>query len=395
MDILKEIKNLLDEVKAFKVNRIKDNQDKRNNKELINRRISQVAGFSSRLDNLKCLAIKDVQKIDIVSEIKNYNKAIELLLEEIRKILNERLENIETNMGESFCLKTAGSLLPVMNGEENTTKALIDSMMLYSEMLKPEHTKFLIKFVLKTRLSENAKIRLNKSYDSLEALAEDIRINFITQKSAAVLSNQLHQIRQLEKSIDDFGSEVEQLLSELTLAQAGSDDTLLKSLRSVNEQIAINSFCNGIRNHDVRMIVKARHCATLKEAINTAKDEEKSKPSTSNVFHFNNRGNFRGNGNYASRNRPNFRKPFNSNYRGFNNRSKVDYHQTYQTNRDQNSVRSRPYNNRGNYNTSRGRGNFRGRGNYPRNVYVAETPDNNVDSPAENNQTEPDRFFRN
>lgn len=199
---------------------------------------------------------------------------------------------LNVNM-ESFNLKTANSLLPCMDGKEETTKKLVDSIEFYAGLIKAEDTKSLIKYVLKTRLSENAKVRLDIDYDTIDALIKDIKTNFITIKSATTLSNQLHNAQQISgKSLSQFGQHIEQLLSDLTIAQAGNDRDLLKSLRPVNEKIAINSFCNGIRNHELRTIIKARNCPSLKEAINVAIEEEKNKPTSSNVFHFKKYGNF-------------------------------------------------------------------------------------------------------
>lgn len=63
---------------------------------------------------------------------------------------------------ESFSLKTAGSLLPSMDGNEDTTKKLVDSILFYEILLKNDDKKHLVNYVLKTRLSQNAKIRLKK-----------------------------------------------------------------------------------------------------------------------------------------------------------------------------------------------------------------------------------------
>ncbi|KAK9736122.1 Reverse transcriptase (RNA-dependent DNA polymerase) [Popillia japonica] len=120
---------------------------------------------------------------------------------------------------ESFDLKTAGSLLPSMDGND-TTKKLIDAIKFYESLLNNDSKKHLINYALKTRLSENAKIRLSKEYDSIENLIKDMQDNFITKKSANTLFNQLHHSKQSHQSINDYGQEIEQLLSDLTLAQA-------------------------------------------------------------------------------------------------------------------------------------------------------------------------------
>lgn len=357
MGVLEDFKALYEDIKVFKTNISKDNQERRKNLELTQKKLIELKQFVTASNSLRTQASLDISNLHLINEIKIYVKQIESLINETNSILKERLE-LHSNM-ESFSLKTAGSLLPSMDGNEDTTKKLVDSILFYESLLKNDDKKHLVNYVLKTRLSENAKIRLNKEYDSINELVKDIQDNFISKKSATTLFNQLHQVRQHDKSISQFGNEIDQLLSDLTLAQAGNDQALLKTLRPVNEKIAINSFCNGVKNHEVRTILKARNVGSLKDAITVALDEERNKPSSSNVFYFHkkhgqvNRGftnnynrtrgrtfssssrNYRGN-NYS---RNNFRSPFNSS--NTSNRN-TNFHATsnFVSNRGRSNLRS-------------------------------------------------------
>lgn len=348
-NVLKNITELYEEIKVFKVNISKDNYERRKNLNLTHQKLETLDSYKLRLSKLEELTATTDESLEIsseiVSELKIYFKGVKRVIEDTYNILESRLQ-IESNM-ENFDLKTAGSLLPCMDGSEETTKQLIDSIILYAEFLKPEHKKYLITYVLKTRLTQNAKIRLSTSYDTVEALVKDIRDSFVSKKSATTISNQLHQAKQLNKSINEFGKEIEQLVTDLTYAQAGDDENLLKSLQPVNEKIAINSFCNGVRNHELRTILRARHCTTLKDAISTAIDEELNKPSSSNVMYFNtrtrvnNRG-YRGHRNRQTHNHGNtfqntkfssansnshYRNPNqNVNYTRYNNNRKQTFH---------------------------------------------------------------------
>ena len=91
------------------------------------------------------------------------NATIEGIIADITSSLDSRKTKIPT-MTEAFSLKTAGGLLPQMDGNENTTKMLIDSINLYSQFLKAEDHKPLINFVLMTKLTESAKVRLQGTY---------------------------------------------------------------------------------------------------------------------------------------------------------------------------------------------------------------------------------------
>ncbi|KAI4456593.1 hypothetical protein MML48_8g00003462 [Holotrichia oblita] len=287
MGVLEDFKALYEDIKVFRTNITKDNQERRKNLELTQRKLIELKQFVTASNSLRTQASLDISNLHLTNEIKIYVKQIESLINDTNNILKDRLES-HSNM-ESFSLKTAGSLLPSMDGNEDTTKKLVDSILFYESLLKNDDKKHLVNYVLKTRLSENAKIRLKKEYDSIKDLVKDIQDNFISKKSATTLFNQLHQARQHEKSISQFGNEIDQLLSDLTLAQAGNDQTLLTTLRPVNEKIAINSFCNGVKNHEMRTILKARNVGSLKDAIAVALDEERNKPSSSNVFYFHNK----------------------------------------------------------------------------------------------------------
>ena len=51
-------------------------------------------------------------------------------------------------------------------------------------------------------------------------------------------------------------------------------------LKISNEKLAIGVFTNGLSNPELRTVVKARNYSTIKDAINGAKDEERSKYSS-------------------------------------------------------------------------------------------------------------------
>lgn len=316
---------------------------------------------------------------EIFNATKNCTQAINKLLELCKTTLNDRLQDISqgldstslhasnsgefqnfsgdlassqlSKMAEKFDLRTASNLLPVMDGTENSTKQLIDTLQWYDSILEETGKKLLISFVLKTRISQNAKIRLNQNYNTTEELVNDLRKHFLTQKSASSLSVKLNNARQNGQSVEEFGKSIESLFVNLTIAQAGNDEQSFKILQEVNEKIAINAFASGLQNHDLRTIIKARNYSKLNEAISGAKDEILVKHDTQ-VFHMRksqnfsrgyfNRGNFRG--------RSNFRN--NQNFNSHNNNSK-NFASTSQRNNFQR------FNNRGSFNNFRGRQNSR------------------------------------
>ncbi|XP_044755434.1 uncharacterized protein LOC123322034 [Coccinella septempunctata] len=123
-------------------------------------------------------------------------------------------------MTEKFDLRTASSLLPAITNEEESVLQLIDAIELYTDMLDDQGKKSLINYVLKIKLTANAKLRLRKEYQKVEDLVIDMKKTLITKKSPTALSTQLHNLKQENKTIEDFAKLVEQLSLDLTIAQA-------------------------------------------------------------------------------------------------------------------------------------------------------------------------------
>lgn len=222
---------------------------------------------------------------------------------------------------DKFDLKTAIALLPVMTGQEHVTKSLIDSIQLYGSMIRDNSHVQLIDFVLKTRLSPSAKLRLKSNYATVSDLIKDMNVHLIQKKSAVAIQHKLQNCRQGHRSIESFGSELEQLFVNLTIAQADDDATKFEVLRPINEKVAIKRFSDGLGNQKLSTIIASRQFDSLPEAIRTALDEQSMcsrQEEVMNVRKF-----------YPS----NFSRPPNSYSRNTNNyASKLYYHNRHNAN---------------------------------------------------------------
>lgn len=191
--------------------------------------------------------------------------------------------------GEKFNLKTAVSLLPKMTGDEEVTNDLISAIELYDSMLIGGDKSILINFVLKSRLTNGAKMRLATSYSSVELLLEDMRKHLLTRKSDTALQSRLQKARQGEKSVTEFAQEIEKLFVELTISQANGDDKAYEVLRPLNEKNAIRCFSEGLRSQKLGTIISARNLTSLKEAIRVAEDETSLTAERQTVMSYNRR----------------------------------------------------------------------------------------------------------
>ncbi|XP_063359935.1 uncharacterized protein LOC134649153 [Cydia amplana] len=180
-----------------------------------------------------------------------------------------------------FDLKSACSLIPLMDGTEETTKRLIDAVDMYSGMLNETGKKSLITFVLKGRLSESAKLRMSATYTTVEQLIRDLRNSLLPKKSFTAIHSRLQNISQGWRSIDQYGSEIEKLFSELTITQAEGNSASYDVLKPLNEKMCIKKFTDGLKDPRLSTIIAARNFSSLKDAIQAAQDEDVSRPTTS------------------------------------------------------------------------------------------------------------------
>lgn len=290
---------------------------------------------------------KDISCINnLITNIDKYYAKIIVLCSESTEVTET--EKKASTM-EKFELKTAIALLPIMTDDENVTKSLISNIEMYDSMIDDSSKKQLINFILKSRLSESAKLRMCADYSSVSDLIRDMRTILLPKKSDTAIQSKLYHARQNDKSVEDFGKELEQLFVDLTITQANGDSNAYKTLKPINERIAIKRFSDGLRNSRLSTIIAARNYNNLKDAIQGALDEKVSSAAEERVMNFHhNRGKFRGN----------YRRGYRMNYNATSGRGNSNNNNNHRSSGyNVNSNRSSGFNRSFRY---RGRGGFRG-----------------------------------
>lgn len=385
-----DLENLLVALKDIKTYLVKIGPERRNTGTILGKKVEEAKETYKTLDNIigKFKELKEPE----VSLAKNLCSQIRSTYKDILKFLEEKAET-ESTMA-AFDIKTAVSLLPVMNGSEEVTNQLIDAIQLYESMLDENGKRALVQFVLKTRLSHSAKIRLESNYNSVNLLVQAMKTHLLTQKSDTALQLKLMQSKQGGRSVEKFGKELEELFVDLTIAQAKGDNNSYAVLKPLNEKLAIKRFSDGLNNDKISTIVAARNFTYLKDAIRAAQDEElsvQSNPGSSQVMSYSNRGRS-SNGRYN--------KYRNDNRRGNQgNRGRNNYNNSNNGNRYNNNNRGNNYNRGSNSSSSSNRGNNRGNNNNRYNnrrkqggsAYVIEDESN---SQNQNTHNEMNQFFR-
>lgn len=348
------LRYLYEELRVFSRNLNKDNQERRGNLVVIRSKLEDINKLKVELEQERVKFNTEVSTPEEVQKAKEYIAATEKLIQEAQTILNSRLSSCKdqtkvqkVKMGEKFDLRTAASMLPAMDGSEESTKQLIDAIELYDGFLNEEGKAMLTNYVLKIKLNQSSKLRLKRAYNSNVELVADIREQLLPKKSIAALSLELHRAKQSTKSIEEYGRSIEDLMNNLTLAQAGNSTEAAQNFNESNETIAIHTFANGLRDSEIKLVVKARNYQKLKDAINGAKEEEiTKKPSESQNSYFMNRKYHNKRGNYRQNN---YRAP----KFGQDNKGNSNYHRNSENGFNQRNVRGSMNRGRGNFGTSR------------------------------------------
>lgn len=393
-----EFRAFEEEIVKFETNLTKDRIEKRKDKNNTERRIKRLdtyrIGFldlKSRFNN-KSFSSNFICKISVYAEkIEQFIKKCNDILEERKKKQDRENLQLQFNDGDlllnspnvelgqffidsvenssnpdnivnflpinmaNFDFKTAASLLPKLNSSDSeSVYNLIEGIQLYEPSLNQIGKPLLINYILKACISHKDSIRMKKSYDNTVELISDLKKQFLPRQSSTALAAKLQSTTQGEMDIEKYGRKIEELMSQLTIAQTGDNDNALPIFQTENEKIAVDVFARGIRNTELRTIVKAGRYRTLNEAINAAKDEVFISKQTSTMYHMQ-RGisnnfqanKFRGTNNRSHNNnfRGNMNNRYNTNSSGrYNNNSNNHYYS-----RKYNYQGSRPARSRNNY----------------------------------------------
>lgn len=265
--------------------------------------------YNTYLENITKVKRTDEDEENVITE---YCEKLNSLYSEILKLCQPR-DTLSDTLKMDFDLKVALNLLPVMNDEIANTRQLVDGIDYYSSVLDTKFHSKLINFVLKSRLSQGAKLRLASNYDSVSQLLTEMKRILLPQKSANSLQKQLLNLRQDELSIDDFGKKLSEMFVDLTISQSDGNSTKYDILKSINEKQAIKQFSDGLRNRRISTIISAQKFDCLKDAIQAAVDEDSSTSNASAQILSMKRNN--SNTYYKNKSRLPFQQ---NNYRGYN-----------------------------------------------------------------------------
>lgn len=207
----------------------------------------------------------------------------------------------------SFDITAAIKVIPEFKGESKELSNFLNIIEFLHDTLKDEAEKAkLIKFVLKTRLSEKVKNKLvtQSVPTNLKALQDTLQYVFKPNKTPLAIQTELGTVSQGNKNITDYSQKVETLMAQLNMLQISEQGEAHRDIISkLNEQLALNAFKNGL-NEPLKATIYAARPKTLQEAVQIASEIERP-PNQANLFHYNRAS---GSNNFRRNFNPNFRQ---------------------------------------------------------------------------------------
>lgn len=185
------------------------------------------------------------------------------------------LELSESN----FDLGMAIKIIPEFSGESSKIHKFLSccDIVLNPHKDDENNNADFLSFII-TKLNGQAyNIVKSKKFNSWGELKAALITRFATVKSAEQIQSELVNSKQGGLDVKAFALKIEELLSELNdacIASEGFDSTVY--FEGINEKIAIKSFCDGLRDRELKTLVKACQFTELKLAIQKAIEEDQA-----------------------------------------------------------------------------------------------------------------------
>lgn len=184
-------------------------------------------------------------------------------------------------MAPKLDLSLALKVVQPFDGTVTKLTSYIEAVELLQDYCEGVPEDKLIKF-LKTTLEGAAHGAIDNSATVADAL-QKLRQKFAIKVTPRAVQNEMNALRQSQKSISDFGSEIEKLSAKLAAAHV-SMGTFPNEAAAVNivEPIAVQSFITGLKDPSTKFFLKARNPSTLNKAISDALECQTTNADTTN-----------------------------------------------------------------------------------------------------------------
>lgn len=269
-------------------------------------------------------------------------------------------------------IATYSKILLPFDGKFEELQGFLDSVDLLKQCADGNETTAV--GMIKAKLSKRARTCITDADNTIDRVVDRLKNTIKAESSDAIIAK-LKNVKQQNKSANNYASEIEKLGDSLKASYI-SENMSPESAENQATKRVVETIKQNCTNEKVQNVLLAGKFDSISEAVAKFIDATNETSNTASVkfFHNSRRGNHRSNSNNADTNR-NFRNNGNSNgYRG-NNRNNSNGYNRFNNNSGRN--------NRGRNNRGGGRG-YHNNNNYDnREVRYVETAQGNPTGPQQ------------
>ncbi|KAL5275510.1 hypothetical protein ACFFRR_001402 [Megaselia abdita] len=188
-----------------------------------------------------------------------------------------------------FDFSTVFKIIPEFDGEFKNFTNFLNIVEYVCNTLKDDSKPKLLEFVIKTKISEKVRARLiGCATPQTFKEFKDIFSKIVkSNKTSLNIQSDLLRVKQGIRSIVDYSSQIESLVSELNNIQIAQQGIEFQSvIIKLNDEIGLNAFKVGL-NDKLKPIIYAARPATLQEAVSIASEADIPCQESAKVMAFN------------------------------------------------------------------------------------------------------------
>lgn len=195
-----------------------------------------------------------------------------------KNISLSNLHSQSVEMSLDFDIKTAGSMIPDFDGNTKQLVDFLDCAKLYNEMLKGTSHAIFLKFLLKVKLKGKAKLAISDTIENFADFEKAMRVRFKPKTTLTRVQHELSSLTQGSKSVSEFATKIEDLVSKLTELQiAEKGDGAREIIKSLNDTLALNVLKMGSTD-GVKKVLLAAQVKDFSSGVSLAVEAETSLP---------------------------------------------------------------------------------------------------------------------
>lgn len=224
----------------------------------------------SKLDSVTVVFTDIEQKLldlqdKLSEEDSNYiSKTAKQLYENIKRILEEKINASKMPADEAFDIKTATAIIQPYDGSAENLNAFIDATNLLKELTGNGQQAMLIKFV-KTRLLGKARLGLPTNINTIEQLIADVKSRCEEKTTPENILAKFKQIK-ITGDLTSFCNEVENLTNKLKgiYLEKLIPENVAQSMAT---KAGVDTLIEKTSNLETKIILKAGSFGSISEAI--------------------------------------------------------------------------------------------------------------------------------